>query len=125
MLTRDEILRADDLSLTSVEVPEWGGAVYVRALRAGEREQLERQIRHDDTLQGFRELVVATAVSDGAGEPLFSQDDLPALAAKNGAVVDRLAQEILRLSGMGADAVEEAEKNSAAALSDGSGSVSR
>ena len=40
-LNREAILAAEDLPRELVEVPEWGGAVYVRALTGAERDQFE------------------------------------------------------------------------------------
>jgi imidazoleglycerol phosphate dehydratase HisB len=124
MLTRQEILGADDLQLDEHAVPEWGGTVYLRALTSAEREQLEGRVRQGTVVEGLREQLVAAAVVDVSGRALFTPADVPALAEKNGAVMDRLATAILRLSGMGAQAVEEAEKNSAAAPSGDLGSAS-
>ena len=44
ILTADDILRAEDLPRELVEVPEWGGAVYVRGLTAWERSEFENEM---------------------------------------------------------------------------------
>ena len=44
-LSRTDILGAKDLGLTPVEVPEWGGTVYVRSMTARERITWEGMIR--------------------------------------------------------------------------------
>ncbi len=41
LLTKDDILGADDLATEDVEVPEWGGCVRVRALTGTERDAFE------------------------------------------------------------------------------------
>lgn len=43
ILSADEILAADDLTLELVEVPEWGGSVYVQALSGEARGALEKK----------------------------------------------------------------------------------
>ena len=43
-LTRNEILAVDDLQTQKVDVPEWGGSVYVRGLTGSERDALEASI---------------------------------------------------------------------------------
>ena len=41
MLNRDAILKAQDLKREIVDVPEWGGEVYVRGFTALEKEEVE------------------------------------------------------------------------------------
>lgn len=42
ILSADEILAADDLAMELVDVPEWGGSVYVLALTGEQRGALEK-----------------------------------------------------------------------------------
>ena len=44
LLSRDEILAASDLTKELVEVPEWGGSVYVRAMTGTERDSYEESV---------------------------------------------------------------------------------
>ena len=44
ILTRDQILQANDLVTETVEVPEWGGSVFVKSLTGVERDQFEAAI---------------------------------------------------------------------------------
>ena len=44
ILTAEEILQADDLPKELVEVPEWGGEVYVRTMTGLERDSWEGSI---------------------------------------------------------------------------------
>ena len=44
LLTKDEILRADDLRLERVEVPEWGGEVVLRTMTGTERDAFEAEL---------------------------------------------------------------------------------
>ena len=41
MLTKEAILAADDLPREKVDVPEWGGEVYVRALTGAQMQPVE------------------------------------------------------------------------------------
>ena len=43
LLTRDLILKADDIQTREVEVPEWGGTVLIRALTGTERDAYEAE----------------------------------------------------------------------------------
>ena len=46
LLSKAAILAADDLPTIDIAVPEWGGSVRIRALTAGQREELEAEIIH-------------------------------------------------------------------------------
>src|SRR3989304_4330704 len=74
LLTRDEILNANDLAREQVEVPEWGGAVLVRALTGRERDAYESSIVHPNgramkyTLTNMRaRLVSLSGLARGTG----------------------------------------------------------
>lgn len=125
MLTRKQILAADDLKSEDVNVPEWGGSVRVTVMSGTARDAFqERMSISDKSISYFHNsLLVATAVG-GDGAALFSVADMDALRAKSAAAVTRVATVAERLNGFGVKAVEIAEKNSEAAPSGASGSDS-
>ena len=43
-LSRDDILKAEDLTTEEVDVPEWGGTVLVRGLTGRERDEFEASV---------------------------------------------------------------------------------
>lgn len=111
MLTRDEILQAQDLETEDVEVPEWGGTVRVRELTGHERDQFEARVLDEDTprlekLKNLRAWVLHFALVNGDGSRLFSKDDVDALAGKSAAILDRLFQVAQRLSKLTPEDVE-------------------
>lgn len=102
-LTRDAILAAPDRPLEAVEVPEWGGTVYVRTMGADERDAFEERLGDQAKgLRGMRALLAVLTLCDAEGARLFTEDDLPALSAKSAAVLDRIAETAMRLNGIGA-----------------------
>lgn len=120
-LTRDQILRAIDLHIEAVLVPEWGGTVYVRNLNGKGRDAFEgSRIRikdnnkvemvHDNT----RARLLALTVCDETGTLLFTEDDIAALGDKNASTLDRLFEVAQRLAGLRAHDLEEKTKNSEA-----------
>ena len=120
LLNRDAILQAQDLDRELVEVPEWGGAVYVRAMTGTERDAYERRmvtVRGDkpgvnlDGLVNMRAWVAATCIVDEKGERIFSEKDVRALGRKSAAALDRIYAVAMRLSGLTAEDLEELEKN--------------
>lgn len=129
LLSRDDILDAADLPRELVEVEEWGGAVYVRALSGTERDAFEASIitqrgkRVEPNLQNLRAKLVALAVVDEDGERLFSDGDVQALGRKSAAALDRVFGVAQRLSGLSPGDVEDLAKNSASDPSGGSGSA--
>ena len=128
LLTRDDILNASDLARERVEVPEWGGAVLVRALTGRERDAYESSIVHPNgramkyTLTNMRARLVSLSVIDEAGTRLFSDSDVELLGRKSAAALERVFEAAQRLSGLSAQDVDELVKNSESGPSDDSGS---
>jgi hypothetical protein len=118
MLTREQILGAQDIRIEPVEVPEWGGVVYVKRMscRAAEEYQdwLMARQNGDGSLKmaDLRASLLARVLCDDQGRLLFSEDDIGALGEKDSAVMARLFQAAQKASGLVDDAVEETEKNS-------------
>lgn len=122
LLSREAILKADDLPRRLVSVPEWGGEVFVRTLSGTERDAFEASFvkvkgrgRHrtqerDPT--NYSAKLAALCVCDEQGKRLFSERDVAALAAKSSAALNRIVGEAMALNGMTEEAVEEAEGNS-------------
>jgi len=117
LLTKDQILNADDRDSIEVEVPEWGGTVLISAMSAAERDAFEAGML--DTkgksdakrLQNFRARFIASCIVDNDGNRLFSDKDIVALGRKSSAPVSRLFDECRKLNGMTDDDVAEIEGN--------------
>lgn len=110
LLSKDEILTADDLDTEDVPCPEWGGDVRVRALTGGERDRYEMKAalsRKDGTDMDFRTEMVVRTIIDEEGNRLFTDKEMSRLAAKSAAPLDRLFDVVRRLSGMEEEATEE------------------
>lgn len=91
-LTRD-LLLASDREVKEVQVPEWGGTVYVRSLTLAELLALEEQVgavQDDGPLAIAYQL--AAFICDASGEPLFTVADVPALVAKRGTAATRIVK---------------------------------
>ena len=118
LLTKSAILSADDLKTEDVEVPEWGGAVRVRAFSGRERDAFEASLVRDDgkdrkvDLTNMRARLVALTVVDETGQKLFTHDDVDLLGAKSGAALDRVFAVAQKLNGLSAADVEDLTKNS-------------
>lgn len=106
-LTKAEILGADDLGREQVDVPEWGGHLWVRTLSGEERESFETSMMTIDK-KGKRELrirnmrsgLVARAACTEDGVRIFTDDDIRALSGKSAAALERVYVVAARLSGL-------------------------
>lgn len=131
-LGRDAILAALDIKYEYVDTPEWGGRVRVRSLTGSERDQYDGETYaaqqaaktqgRGTPLTDFRVRRVAKAIVDDDGRRVFSDKDVAALGQKNSAVIDRIDDVVVRLSGMGTASVEEAVADLKVVPSEGSGS---
>ena len=112
VLDRGAILGATDLPLERVEVPEWGGAVYLRTMTGTERDAFDAEVLSaDDRHVNARARLVVRVLVGEDGARLFADEEAAALGAKSAAVLNRLFDVACRLNGFGADAAEESEKN--------------
>lgn len=125
LLTREQILTADDQVVEDVPVPEWGGVVRVRGLTGTQRDRFEGEAveqRGRKTKLNFENLrarLVSLTVVDGDGKRMFSDADVAALGQKSASALDRVFAVAQRLSGMSDQDVEELTKNSESGQSDG------
>ncbi len=117
-LTRDEILGADDLNTESVDVPEWGGTVFVRELTGSERDTWEASVVKTNGTKvtidsrNMRAKLVALCVVDADGKRVFTEKDAIKLGAKSAAALDRVVDAARRLSRIGEDELENLGKGS-------------
>lgn len=113
MLDRQAILEADDKRIEKVDVPEWGGHVFVRTLTGAERDAFERDWTGADgqVNANFRAKLAARAICFEDGKRVFADGDVGPLGEKSSAALDRVFAVAIRLNGLTKDDVEELEKN--------------
>jgi hypothetical protein len=119
MLTRDQIVAIEDFAVEKVEVPEWGGFVFVRVMTAGQRDQFEKKFTAD-RFTDTRAYLCAATISDDRGELLFTLADVAVLTKKSSAAIDRIFAAAMKINKLSGDDVKELEKNSKANHLDGS-----
>ncbi|MFF8768491.1 hypothetical protein ACF07Q_28585 [Nocardiopsis dassonvillei] len=105
LLSRDEILQADDRKYETVHVPQWGGSVRIRSLDGKERDIFEKSLVDKKTgapskVENARARLVAWTVVDADGRRIFSQGDIEALGKKSAAALDKVFTAARKLSGM-------------------------
>ena len=115
-LTKEQVLSAKDIEEVTVDVPEWGGKVKVKALRGIERDRLENFVqgrRSNGTIniEGVKVLLISMSMVDDKGERMFTEKDTIALNAKSGRALDRVFTAAQKLSGLSDEDVEEMAGN--------------
>jgi hypothetical protein len=113
-LTRDAILAAEDLKMVPVDVPEWGGRVYVRILTGLERDRRENEIwlnRNKPIKVSLRARLVSLSACTQDGKRLFADSDVVDLGTKSAAALDRIFTAAQKINRMTAEDVQDLEKN--------------
>lgn len=109
-LTAAEILNADDLEYTEIEVPEWKGTLRLRVMSADEAIKFQDQINTPSLKKSAWVKILALCAVDGEGKRLFSDREMEALRKKSTKVFLRIQKVLLKLNGFTED-VEETAKN--------------
>lgn len=114
MLSKDAIIAVQDTKIERVEVPEWGGHVYVRGLTARERDEFEtstvkmnKKGQREDNLENFRARFVSLVMVDDKGARLFTnRAEVSMLGNKSAAALQRVFNKGQELNGMSDDDVD-------------------
>lgn len=110
ILTKTQILSVVDSELRKIEVPEWGGEVMIRAMSLKEKDVLDRLFDKPNlTDSDFMSHVMVVGVCDEAGQPIFTEDDIPGLLARNLFVVRRIVSDWRKLNGLLKDTEDDAK----------------
>lgn len=131
LLSKDEIFGMDDIPMEEVVVPEWKNRkVLICGLTAAGKNAYQaslleikgssRRVRMENALA---KLLVRTIVNRQR-QPIFTETDIERLGSKSAAALERLATVANRLSGMDEKENAELVKNSEAAQSADSPTVS-
>lgn len=103
MLSKEQILSITDKATKEINVPEWGGTIFLKALTFEDQDYFDSIA--DDKDQNQKMLI--RIVCDADGNPLFSEEDIPALKKKSLPAFKLILKEFKAFNGF-----EEAEKNS-------------
>ena len=128
LLTREQILEAQDIQTEVVEVPEWGGSVTIQGMTGRDRDAFEADIVQKKgkdfsvNMQNIRAKLVALSLVNGDGKRIFTDKDITALGKKSAAALDRIFSVAQELSGISTKDVEELAKNLESAPNGASGS---
>lgn len=122
-LSAADILNFNDIVVTKVDVPEWGGYVFVRGMSGTQRERyLEslRDVKGKGKNQDIKIMLVESSaklaqqtICDKDGNLLFSSAQIKQLGEKSSKALQRVVDASAKLNGFDADAEEEAKNDSA------------
>lgn len=111
MLSREEILAALDLPMEEVQVPEWGGSVFVRTMTGSERDAFEFWFCKNPG-KDIKANVLVRTICDENRKAIFTEADIEGLSAKSAAALDRCYEVATRLSRLMPADIEELKKTS-------------
>lgn len=118
MLTKEQILTAEDLVTQEVEVKEWGGSVTVKGMTGTERDSFEQSIvdtkgkSTTTNLANIRARLCAMTMVDEKGVRIFADNEIVKLGKKSAKALDKVFAVAQELNGMSPKDVEELAKNS-------------
>lgn len=117
MVTKESILQRRTPPMEAVDVPEWGGTVYVRQMTSAERDahEGERIVVRGDRVEfssdNVRAKLLVKCLCNEKGERLFADSDAPALGQQPSGILMRLARIAARLNSFSSDDIEAIAKN--------------
>lgn len=110
ILSIEDILSKDDLEERVVEVPEWGGSVRIKAFTKARQQEMRKRATIKGEIDTDR--LEMFLFIEGVVEPRFTADHYEQLRGKNAGAVDKVLQEIARLSGVSAGNADTGERSS-------------
>jgi hypothetical protein len=114
-LTREQILSAQDANLQEVQVPEWGGSVFIRVMSGKERDNWEAetmQAAEAKKFENMRAKLLSRVLCDEKGDRLFqTSEDVTALGDKSATALQSLFTQATKLNGIGQADQDELLKN--------------
>jgi hypothetical protein len=109
MLSRDQILDADDKRYMEVDVPEWGGKLRVKTMTSAERQRFQAKIQAQSkgVPDDLMEQIVVACVVDENGDNLFTPEDIDLLSSKSSIPVSTVFSAAAELNGMTKGSIEQ------------------
>ena len=121
-LSASQIIAADDSKIEAIEVPEWGGTVYVKTLRGTDRDAFEESLSKEKD-KPFRSRFLVMTLCDDRGSLLFKPEQVSALGEKSSLVLNRVFDAAWAINYFTPEKVEELGKDSPSVQSEGSTSA--
>lgn len=113
MSSIEQRIRSAKMKLEELDVPEWGGTIYVRRLSSGERDVFFAAIdsaKNEDSKTGVERLIVSLALCDENGKAIFSSPD--ELKDLDAIAIDNVSLVAMRINAFTKEAKEDLAKKS-------------
>ncbi len=127
VLTKEQILKADDIVTKRVNVPQWGGEVIIKSWGGTERDEYEHSLlkqnesgEYKRDLANIRAKACSLSIVDEEGNRLFTLAEANALGRKSGEALSIVFEEVQVLNKLRPQDRRDALKNSEPGPSDGS-----
>ena len=114
LLSKEQILKGDDLKSVIVHVPEWGGDVRVSTMSGFARDRFEAGIigkNGGQNMVNIRAKLAAATITDEDGNLLFEEADIVKLGNKSCAALDRVFSAAQKLNLISNEDVDDLAKN--------------
>ena len=108
LLTKAQILQAQDLKTERLTVKEWGGDVQIQSLTGEKREKLDEVYQDYENNKGkIRATHISLSIIDENGEQVFAPEDIEALAKKNSSIIYGIYDRVLELNSASFEAAKK------------------
>ena len=116
VLNREDILAVEDIVIQPVDVPEWGGRVFIKGMTGAERDSFESSLvratsknKQDPSIDmsNVRAKLCSRTICNEEGKLLFTPSDIKALTKKSAVALQRCWDVARRLSGLSDEDIEE------------------
>lgn len=109
----EKILQIDDRKSKTVTIDEWGGDFIVKEMDGKMREKFEisSQIGDMKAITESKPNIVVGCLYTIDDVKVFDKKHAPKLASKSGNIINTICMDVLSLSGITQEALDESEKN--------------
>jgi hypothetical protein len=107
-LSIDDVFKASDVREEDLDVAEWGGKIRIRSLGLDSMRRVNAQSTLPDGKTDLLEAMVWMVI-EGCVDPAFGPEHRKALGEKGLDVLSKISDAVTSLSGMGEEAISNAE----------------
>jgi len=127
LLNADKILSHVTLKRVKLDIPEWGGHVFVSEMNGTAKDQYENSLmekigaEYVVSQKNLRAKLVVYSVTDSNGLRLFTDDQIPDVGKMSSSILDRIIEKSKEVGNISHQEEEEiTKKNSDTSQEDGS-----
>jgi len=111
LLNLDEIKKSQDVKISIVPMPEWGGDIKLKALNFCEQIHFEAERQKINNDSDLILLLLGLCIVDDNNTRIFDDQSMDILKGKNASCLLRLFKACLELNSLDENSVEEKAKN--------------